>query len=268
MLFSLAEAHDVPDDQEIAGQLELFDERQLALDLAAGGVARQQESGSRQRSVISNGGEYVAKFTLLGCRIPDPIGGQQWKLERAGNLNGSAVASFLLAMKMALQFDINIAGAKNIHQAFNGVTSFFYPAVSQSDRKWPIMAARKTNNPFGMLLQLIFANCAFFLLGAQLHLGNKPAQILITRARRNQQRQPESPATNLRPNMRLQLRLLGRHMKSRRAIDSIAIQQCHRRHIQVSASRHQSLWQRSPFQKAKSRPGVKFDVHTTLCSSI
>ena len=30
-----AEAHDVPDDQEIAGQLELLDERQLALDLPA-----------------------------------------------------------------------------------------------------------------------------------------------------------------------------------------------------------------------------------------
>ena len=29
-----AEAHDVPDDQEIAGEIELFDERQFALDLA------------------------------------------------------------------------------------------------------------------------------------------------------------------------------------------------------------------------------------------
>ena len=28
-----AEAHDVPDDQEIAGQLQLLDQRQLALDL-------------------------------------------------------------------------------------------------------------------------------------------------------------------------------------------------------------------------------------------
>src|SRR5262249_12489505 len=31
-----AEAHDVPDDQEIAGQLQLADQLQLALDLAAG----------------------------------------------------------------------------------------------------------------------------------------------------------------------------------------------------------------------------------------
>ena len=30
-----AEAHDVPDDQEIAGQVELFDQRQFALDLLA-----------------------------------------------------------------------------------------------------------------------------------------------------------------------------------------------------------------------------------------
>ena len=33
-----AEAHDVPDDQEIAGELELFDQRQLALDLLARAV--------------------------------------------------------------------------------------------------------------------------------------------------------------------------------------------------------------------------------------
>ena len=30
-----AEAHDVPDDEEVAGQMQLFDQRQLALDLAA-----------------------------------------------------------------------------------------------------------------------------------------------------------------------------------------------------------------------------------------
>ena len=33
-----AEAHDVPDDQEVAGQVELFDERQLALDLPPGAL--------------------------------------------------------------------------------------------------------------------------------------------------------------------------------------------------------------------------------------
>ncbi len=31
-----AEAHDVPDDEEVAGELELFDQRQFALDLAPG----------------------------------------------------------------------------------------------------------------------------------------------------------------------------------------------------------------------------------------
>src|SRR6516165_8744820 len=34
----LTEAHDVPHDQEIAGQLQLFDQRQLVLDLLAGAV--------------------------------------------------------------------------------------------------------------------------------------------------------------------------------------------------------------------------------------
>jgi hypothetical protein len=47
MAFSLAEAHDVPDDQEIAGQLELFDERQLALDLAAGALVIRLVAAAR-----------------------------------------------------------------------------------------------------------------------------------------------------------------------------------------------------------------------------
>ena len=38
MSFSAAEVHDVPDDEEVAGQVELFDERQLALDLPAGAL--------------------------------------------------------------------------------------------------------------------------------------------------------------------------------------------------------------------------------------
>ena len=35
-----AELDDVPDDQEIAGEVELFDERQFAIDLAAGAAAQ------------------------------------------------------------------------------------------------------------------------------------------------------------------------------------------------------------------------------------
>ena len=65
-----AEAHDVPDDQEVAGQLELLDERQLALDLPAGALvigpvaaarafvralAQEATSGSRLRARGSAG---------------------------------------------------------------------------------------------------------------------------------------------------------------------------------------------------------------------
>ncbi len=39
-ILAAAEVDDVPDDQEIAGQLELFDERQLAIDLAAGAASQ------------------------------------------------------------------------------------------------------------------------------------------------------------------------------------------------------------------------------------
>ena len=41
------------------------------------GVARQQTSGSGQRFVISNRGEYIAEFTLPRRRIADAISRQQ-----------------------------------------------------------------------------------------------------------------------------------------------------------------------------------------------
>ena len=76
------------------------------------GVARQQTPSSRQRTVMADGSECVAKFAIFRGGVANAIGGKQRKIQRAGNFDGGAVASFFFAMKMALQFDIHIAAAK------------------------------------------------------------------------------------------------------------------------------------------------------------
>ena len=48
--------------------------------------------------------------------------------------------------------------------------------------------------------------------------------------------------------------LLCGEMKARRAINSIAIEQSHRRHLQLESGGNQLFRHRSAFQKTKSRP--------------
>src|ERR1700722_15934057 len=50
-------------------------------------------------------------------------------------------------------------------------------------------------------------------------------------------------------------------MKTRRTIDAVAIEQRHRRHIQIGAGCDQIFRQRSAFKKTESGTAVKFDIH-------
>ncbi len=78
------------------------------------GIARQQASRGGQRAMVANRGEDIAEFALARRGIADAIGREQRKLQRAGDFDGGAVAGFLLAMKMALQFDVDIVWSKNV----------------------------------------------------------------------------------------------------------------------------------------------------------
>ncbi len=137
------------------------------------GVARQQASGSGQRFVISNGGEDIAEFTLLRRRIADAIGGQQRELQRAGDFNGGAIACLLLAMKMALQFHIDIFVSKNTGQTFHRTSRFFHAAMSQRRGERTVIAASEADQPGSVLLQFFLADSAFAFLRSQLHLRDQ-----------------------------------------------------------------------------------------------
>jgi hypothetical protein len=55
-------------------------------------------------------------------------------------------------------------------------------------------------------------------------------------------------------DMSLDAILFCREVKSRGAINSIAIQQSHRRHVQLKSGSNQLLRHRSALEKTKSRP--------------
>jgi len=141
--------------------------------------------------MVANRGEHIAKFTLARGRLADSIGGQQREMQGAGDFDGSSVAGFLLAMKMTLQFHINIAVAKNAGQAFHRAPRFFHAALRQGSGEQTIIAAGETNESIGMLLQFAFTDGALTFLRAQLHLRNQTAKILISGAGRDEERKAE-----------------------------------------------------------------------------
>ena len=154
------------------------------------GVARQQTSGSGQRFVISNGGEDVAKFTLPRRRIADTIGRQQRKLQRAGNFDGGAVARFLLAMKMALQFHIDVALAKICRSGDSTeCRASSIPPLSQRGGERAVIAPGQADQSASMFLQFLLADSAFAFLRPQLHLGDQAAEILVAGAGGDQKRE-------------------------------------------------------------------------------
>ena len=85
-------------------------------------------------------------------------------MQRAGDFDGGAVARFLLAMKMALQFHIDVAVAKDAGQAFDRAPRFFHAATGQRASERAVIAAGEADQPGGMFLQLILADSAFAFL--------------------------------------------------------------------------------------------------------
>ena len=90
MLFALAELHHVPDDEEVAGQTQLFDHGQLALDLGlgTGGQRPEAAAGAVPGDVTQVGAGGLARGQrVVGEAIPQ-IG--QGEIELLGQLESAA----------------------------------------------------------------------------------------------------------------------------------------------------------------------------------
>src|SRR5882672_8210904 len=106
-----------------------------------------------------------------------------------GNFDCSAVACFLVTMKMPLQFDINISITKTLGQTFNRASRFFHSTISQGGSYGAVVAASQANKSASVFSQLFLANRTFlFPRRAQLHFGDQAAEILVAGARGDKKR--------------------------------------------------------------------------------
>ena len=101
----------------------------------------------------------------------------------------------------------------------------------------------------------------FTFFRAQLHLRDGAAQILVTLARFHEQRiAPAFRRGDLRTDVRLDLDFVRGLVKTRRTVDTIAIEHGHRRHLALGAQSSQFFRIRRALKKAERRSRMKFGV--------
>src|SRR5580704_14824353 len=113
---------------------------------------------------MADGGECVAKFAIFRGGVANTIRGKQRKIQRLGNRDGGAVASFFFPMEMALQLEVHIALAEDSNQLLDLLPGFFDAAMLQGSRKRAVRTAGQANKTLRMLFQFFFLNgtLAFF----------------------------------------------------------------------------------------------------------
>src|SRR6202142_3953881 len=162
------------------------------------GIARQQTSGSGERAMVLQRGERIRQLAFMRHGIVDAIGREQRQPQSFRDLDRDPVSVFFFAMKMPLQFNVNIGWAEirsseNLGQALYGFECRSGSALRQRNcqRSFsPTGQANQTADMFGNVP--IRSGGSFFAPPAQFHFRNQAAQILIASARSNQQRKPDS----------------------------------------------------------------------------
>ena len=103
-----------------------------------------------------------------------------------------------------------------------------------------------------------------FARHTQLHAADKAAEILISSLINDQQWNADGPelgfAKDVSAEMRADFCFLRGKMKTRRSIDSVAIDEGHGRHIDRCAGGGHFFRQGSAIEKAEGGTGVKFNV--------
>src|SRR2546428_4208269 len=107
--------------------------------------------------MVADGGEHVTKFPLACSGMAHAIRRQQRELERVRNFDGSAIAGFLLAMKVALQLHVYVAAVENFRQALDRAAGYFHAALSGSGGKQARITAREGGEASGTFLHFLFA---------------------------------------------------------------------------------------------------------------
>ena len=105
--------------------------------------------------MVADGGESIAKFASFGSGVADSVGGEQRKIQRAGDGDRGAVAGFFFALEMALQFDVDVLGSENADELIDLAEGFVDAAVLQGRGEGAFVASGEADEAWGVLFVIL-----------------------------------------------------------------------------------------------------------------
>jgi hypothetical protein len=222
------------------------------------GIGCEQAAGSLQRAVMADRGEHVEHFALIGRGVVDAIGRQQRKLQGCGQCALRPGCGVLCYGRMRCNSTYTLRGQR-YHVRRSTSRKLLISATRQGRRQRTFVTAGQAHQPLGKLRDIAQQRRALRLCAfAQLVAGNQAAEVLVADAGLGQQAKRTGSAGtgaaasrrtqalagithgNLGSNVRV-CRPLGRHVKARRAVESVAVEQaiagissCAQRAISIS----------------------------------
>ncbi len=192
--------------------------------------------------LLTDAGEDVEDFALLRRRMADAVGGEQGQAQPPREFDRRLVAGLFLPAEVALQFGVDVVLAE--HQ--EGFVE-----------RRSALGAGEADEALGELGDLLHGGRPFALGGAQLHLRDQAAEVLVALSRLAQQRPPGSVgARDFGADEGADADLFGRHVEAGSAIDAVAVEQRHGRHVEFGAGVGQFFGQGGAFEEAEGRAGV------------
>ena len=140
--------------------------------------------------MVADAGEDVEHLALFGVRIADAVGGDERKMERAREFDGSLVAGFFGAIVVALKFDKNIVGTEDTESCSSMRARLpRRRRCASACAKRTVFAASEADESVGIL-------CEFFRTGegtavlrhAEFHLRDEAAEVLVAGAGGDEER--------------------------------------------------------------------------------
>jgi hypothetical protein len=160
---------------------------------------------------------------------------------------------------MALQLDVHVVATEDADHSIEKTAD----AVAAIERG---AAHQRHQSPRGPV-HLLERQRALAFRRAELHAGDQPAEVLIPLGRFAQDREQPAGVAPTRPNRQLRADnwlysggLCG-FMKSRDAVDAVAIDERQRPVADLHRSVDEDLGKRRTLKKAEGRRGVELDIH-------
>jgi hypothetical protein len=188
----------------------------VALEMALG-ILSEEFAGGVEMSVFANAGKNVEDLPAIRARVLDAVRGDHGQAMLFREIAELLVYPIFAAKKVALDFDVNVFATEDVDEKLH-----------------TIHATLESDQPVTKFADLAPPDGAFAFDAAQMRLREQLTQIFVAAAVFHQHGQLRSVFhRQFRADDRPDAVLASGDSEPLRAINAVAIEQCHRRHLQL-----------------------------------